>query len=75
MESYMLGVVTYSDSVCVVQGPAIGGPLIMLNACLSHSWPDKSFRLRSQAAQLMPGTRVVKVRTLEVVRMCEEKMV
>ena len=27
---------------------------IMLNACLSLSWPDNSFRQRSQVAQLRP---------------------
>ena len=48
--------------------------LVMLNACLSHSWPDKSFRPRSRVAQLRPGTRAVKVRTLEAVRMCGEPM-
>ena len=36
----------------------------MLNACLSHSWLDKSFRPRSQVAQFRPRTRAVKVRTL-----------
>ena len=36
----------------------------MLNAYLSHSWPDKSFRPRSRVAQFRPGPRAVKVRTL-----------
>ena len=30
-------------------------PHVMLNTCLALSWPDKSFRLRSQVAQLRPG--------------------
>ena len=30
----------------------IGGPLVILNACLSLSWPDNSFRPRNQVAQL-----------------------
>ena len=46
----------------------------MLNACLSHGWPDKSFQPRSWVAQLRPGTWAVKVRTLEAVRMCGELM-
>ena len=29
-------------------------PHVMLNACLSLSWPDNSFRPRSQVAQLRP---------------------
>jgi hypothetical protein len=29
-------------------------PHVMLNACLTLSWPDKSFRLRSLVAQLRP---------------------
>ena len=47
-------------------------PHVMLNACLSLSWPDNSFRPRSQVAQLRPEDREVKVRTLAVVRMCGE---
>ena len=47
-------------------------PHVMLNACLSLSWPDNSFRLRSRVAQLRPEGREVKVRTLAVVRMCGE---
>ena len=43
-------------------------PHVMLNACLSLSWPDNSFRPRSQVAQLRPEDREVKVRTLAVVR-------
>ena len=29
-------------------------PYVMLNACLSLSWPDNSFRPRSRVAQLRP---------------------
>ena len=45
---------------------------VILNACLSLSWPDNSFRPRSRVAQLRPEDREVKVRTLVVVRMCGE---
>ena len=31
-------------------------PLVMLNACLTLSWPDKSFRLRSLRVQLKLDT-------------------
>ena len=47
-------------------------PHVMLNACLSLSWPDNSFRPRSRVAQLRPEDREVKVRTLAVLRMCGE---
>ena len=47
-------------------------PHVMLNTCLSLSWPDNSFRPRSRVAQLRPEDREVKVRTLVVVRMCGE---
>jgi hypothetical protein len=47
-------------------------PHVMLNACLSLSWLDNSFRPRSRVAQLRPEDREVKVRTLAVVRMCGE---
>ena len=30
-------------------------PHVMLNACLTLSWPDKSFRPRSRVAQFMSG--------------------
>ena len=30
-------------------------PHVMLNACLSLSWSDNSFRPRSRVAQLRPG--------------------
>ena len=49
-------------------------PHVMLNACLSLSWPDNSFRPRSQVAQLRLEGREVKVRTLVVVRMCGEPL-
>ena len=39
-------------------------PHAMLNACLSLSWLDNSFRPRSRVAQLRPRTRAVKVHTL-----------
>ena len=47
-------------------------PHVILNACLSLSWPDNLFRPRSRVAQLRPEDREVKVRTLAVVRMCGE---
>ena len=47
-------------------------PHVMLNAFLSLSWPDNSFRPRSRVAQLRPEDREVKVRTLAVARMCGE---
>ena len=47
-------------------------PHVMLNACLSLSWLDNSFRPRSRVAQLRPEGQEVKVRTLAVVRMCRE---
>jgi len=31
-------------------------PLVMLNACLTLSWPDKSFLQRSLRVQLRPDT-------------------
>ena len=49
-------------------------PHVMLNACLSLSWPDNSFRPRSRVAQLRPEVREVKVRTMAVVRMCGEPL-
>ena len=49
-------------------------PHVMLNACLSHSWPDNSFRPRSRVAQLRSEGQEVKVRTLVVVRMCGEPL-
>ena len=49
-------------------------PHVMLNACLSLSWPDNSFRPQSRVAQLRPEGREVKVRTLAVVRMCGEPL-
>ena len=30
-------------------------PYVMLNVCLTLSWPDKSFRPRSRVAQFRPG--------------------
>ena len=49
-------------------------PHVMLNACRSLSCPDNSFRPRSRVAQLRPEGREVKVRTLAIVRMCEEPL-
>ena len=63
--------VDLSPSVSVKDRFAVG-PHVMLNACLSLSWPDNSFRPRSRVAQLRPEDREVKVRTLAVVRMCGE---
>ena len=63
--------VDLSPSVLVKDRFAVR-PHVMLNACLSLSWPDNSFRQRSRVAQLRPGDREVKVRTLAVVRMCGE---
>ena len=48
-------------------------PHVMLNACLSLSWPDNSFRPRSRVAQVRPGTVGVGY-ILEVVRMCREPL-
>ena len=47
-------------------------PHVMLNACLSLSWLDNSFRPRSRVAQFKPEVWEVKVRTLAVVKMCGE---
>ena len=47
---------------------------VMLNACLSLSWPDNSFRPQSRVAQLRPEGWEVKVCTLAVVRMCGEPL-
>ena len=45
--------VDLSPSVLVKDQFAIR-PHVMLNACLSLSWPDNSFRPRSRVAQLRP---------------------
>ena len=63
--------VDLSPSVSVKDRFAVR-PHVMLNACLSLSWPDNSFRPRSRVAQLRPEDQEVKVRTLAVVRMCGE---
>ena len=47
-------------------------PHVMLNACLSLSWPDNSFRPRSRVGQFRAEVFEVKRRTLAVVRMCGE---
>ena len=45
--------VDLSPSVSVKDRFAIR-PHVMLNTCLSLSWPDNSFRPRSRVAQLRP---------------------
>jgi hypothetical protein len=50
----------------------VEGPLVILNAYLSLSWPNKSFRPQSRVAQLRPRTCSVKVHTLRGAR-CESK--
>ena len=45
--------VDLSPSMLVMDRCAIR-PHVMLNACLSLSWPDNSFRPRSRVAQLRP---------------------
>ena len=47
--------VDLSPSVSVKDRFAVR-PHVMLNACLSLSWPNNSFRPRSRVAQLRPGT-------------------
>ena len=50
-------------------------PRVMLNACLSLSWPDKSFRPQSLRVQLWPDTPIwLKCAPRLVVRMCGESM-
>ena len=65
--------VDLSPSVLIKDQFAIR-PHVKLNACLSLSWSDNSFRPRSRVAQLRPEGREVKVRTLAVVRMCGEPL-
>ena len=50
----------------------VARPHVMLNACLSLSWSDNSFRPRSRVAQFRLEVWEVKVCTLAVVRMCGE---
>jgi len=47
--------VNLSPSVSVKDRFAVR-PRVMLNACLTHSWPDKSFRPRSLRVHLRPDT-------------------
>ena len=61
--------VDLSSSVSVKDRFAVC-PHVMLNACLSLSWPDNSFQPRNRVAQLRPEVQEVKVRTLAVVSMC-----
>ena len=49
-------------------------PHVMLNTCLSLSWPDNSFRPRSRVARRRQEDREVKLRTLAVVRMYWEPL-
>ena len=65
--------VALSPSV-LVKDRFIVCPHVMLNTCLSLSWPDNSFRPRSRVAQFRPEVWEVKVRTLAVVRMCGEPL-
>jgi hypothetical protein len=67
---YVGGVMTIVIPSVLIKDQIVEGPLVMLNACLS--WPDKSFQPRSRVAQLRPGTRSVKVRTLRGAG-CESK--
>ena len=46
--------VDLSPSV-LVRDQFVVRPHAMLNACLSLSWPDNSFRPQSRVAQLRPG--------------------
>ena len=55
-----------------IKDRVVGGPLVILNACLSLSWPDNSFRPQSRVAQLRPGLVLSKCVLGMVVRMCEE---
>jgi hypothetical protein len=47
----------YLSLSVLVKDPFTVRPHVMLNACLALSWPYKSFRPRSQVAQLRPGNR------------------
>ena len=50
-------------------------PRVMLNACLTLSWPDKSFRLRSLRVHLRSDTLILlKCEPGLVARMCGESM-
>ena len=50
-------------------------PRVMLNACLTLSWPDKSFRPRSLRVHLWTDTLIwLKCAPRLVARMCGESM-
>ena len=50
-------------------------PRVMLNSCLTLSWPDKSFRPRSLRVHLRPDTPIwLKCAPRLVARMCGESM-
>jgi len=50
-------------------------PCVMLNACLTLSWLDKSFRPRSLRVHFWPDTPIwLKCAPRLVARMCEESM-
>ena len=49
------GLGAYLSSSVSVNDQFIVHPHVMLNACLTLSWPDKSFRPQSRVAQLRPG--------------------
>ena len=46
---------THMISSVPIKDRIVGGPLVVLNAYLSLSWPDNSFRPRSRVAQLRTG--------------------
>jgi hypothetical protein len=55
-----------------IKDQIVEGPLVMLNACLSLSWLNKSFRPWSRVAQLRLGTCSIEVCTLRGAE-CESK--
>jgi len=66
--------VNLSPSVSVKDRFAVR-PHVMLNACLTLSWPDKSFRPRSLRVHLRPDTSIrLKCAARLVARMCRESM-
>ena len=64
----------YLSPSVLVKDRFVVRPHVMLNACLSLSWLDNSFRPQSRVAQLRPEGQEVKVHTLTVVRMCGEPL-
>jgi len=66
--------VNLSQSVLVKDRIAVR-PHVMLNACLTLSWPDKSFRPRSLRVHLQSDTSIwLKSAPRLVARMCGESM-